>query len=183
MFTDDRLPKGGWAEVKPTTPYGQVPVMQSDGRMLAQSNAMMRYVCKLGGLYPEEPFSAALTDEVNDTCSDLFMCAFRYRGGDKAVLKADREKMVNEDIPKFAGGLEKRLQALGSKDFVLESVSMGDVAIFTLINSFKCNILEFVDPNILDEFSTIMGIYRSVCAIPEVVEWHKKHPIPNVEIA
>ncbi|HXF54779.1 MAG TPA: glutathione S-transferase family protein [Hyphomicrobiaceae bacterium] len=46
-------------------PMGQVPVIElDDGRHLAQSNAIIRYLARGSGLLPEDPYLAARVDEV-----------------------------------------------------------------------------------------------------------------------
>jgi len=59
-FEDERLPAdaAGYAEVARrraagTLPFGQVPVAEIDGRVYAQSNALVRYFGRLAGLYPD----------------------------------------------------------------------------------------------------------------------------------
>ncbi len=45
-------------------PHGQVPVVQfDDGRTLAQSNAIIRYLARGSTLLPEDPFNQAKADE------------------------------------------------------------------------------------------------------------------------
>ena len=58
-FEDERLPsdREGYAEVARRRaagllPFGQVPVAEIDGKMFAQSNALLRYFGRLAGLYP-----------------------------------------------------------------------------------------------------------------------------------
>jgi glutathione S-transferase len=43
-FEDERLSFADWPAMKPSTPYGQVPLMTIDGKTRTQSNAMLRYV-------------------------------------------------------------------------------------------------------------------------------------------
>ena len=49
-FEDNRLAFPNWAEFKPKTPYGQMPVMEitenGETRMIGQSMAQMFYVCR-----------------------------------------------------------------------------------------------------------------------------------------
>jgi glutathione S-transferase len=47
------------------SPMGQVPVVEfADGRCLAQSNAIIRYLARGSALLPEDPFLQAKVDEV-----------------------------------------------------------------------------------------------------------------------
>eukprot|EP00983_Pelagomonas_calceolata_P037326 1136288-Pelagomonas_calceolata.AAC.1 len=52
---DYLLKREEWAELKPKMPFGQVPVLEVDGKMLSQSSAMERYVAKLTDQYPSDP--------------------------------------------------------------------------------------------------------------------------------
>src|SRR4026207_2234847 len=60
QFVDERVPPSEWEQRKPNTPFGALPVLEVDGRTLAQSNAINRYVGKLTDLYPTDAWQAAL---------------------------------------------------------------------------------------------------------------------------
>ncbi|CAK0880835.1 unnamed protein product, partial [Prorocentrum cordatum] len=52
-FEDERVSFDKWQEMKPTTKYGQLPLMQiGDAEPLAQSGAMLRWCGRLARLYP-----------------------------------------------------------------------------------------------------------------------------------
>ena len=54
-------------------PFGQVPALDvGDGRILAQSSAILRYVATLGGLHPTDPLEAAHVDAVAAAEEDFF---------------------------------------------------------------------------------------------------------------
>ena len=53
-------------------PFGQFPVLQVDGKTIAQTGAIARYCGKLSGLYPTDNyFYAAKVDEVIDLATDI----------------------------------------------------------------------------------------------------------------
>src|SRR5882757_4554031 len=62
-FEDDRVQSTDWERRKADTPFGALPLLEVDGQILAQSNAINRYVGKLAKLYPSDPWQAALCDE------------------------------------------------------------------------------------------------------------------------
>ena len=51
-FEDDRVQTSDWERRKGDTPFGALPVLEVDGQIVAQSNAINRYVGKLADLYP-----------------------------------------------------------------------------------------------------------------------------------
>jgi hypothetical protein len=82
---------GRWPEVKPTTPLGQLPVLEVDGVMYAQSHAILRMLArKFGtilatprkkritnayysftGLYGDNELQAFYVDQFVDTVNDM----------------------------------------------------------------------------------------------------------------
>src|SRR5207253_11021410 len=63
-FEDERLTHDQWAARKASTPFGALPVLASDGRQLAQSNAILRFIGSQHGLHSVEPFEAAPHESV-----------------------------------------------------------------------------------------------------------------------
>src|SRR2546425_10714852 len=51
-FEDERLTRDQWAARKASTPFGALPVLAIDGRQLAQSNAILRFIGSQHGLHP-----------------------------------------------------------------------------------------------------------------------------------
>lgn len=49
-FTEDEITMENWPEKKPKMPMGQVPVLEVDGKMLAQSIAIGRYLANEHGI-------------------------------------------------------------------------------------------------------------------------------------
>ena len=66
-------------------PYGQVPALAVGGKILGQSSAIMRYIGKATGLYPEDPVVAALVDSILDSEADMTAgiscCRYQERFG------------------------------------------------------------------------------------------------------
>jgi glutathione S-transferase len=110
-----------------TLPFGQVPLLEiNDGggaagvTRVAQSGAILRYVCRLGGLYPtENALACAAVDAALDAEKDAFAAytaiKYRDRSGlsamDDAAL-ATAEAALNEEVlPRHLRQLEALLGA------------------------------------------------------------------------
>ncbi|KAI0566490.1 Glutathione S-transferase [Gracilaria domingensis] len=177
-FEDDRFAFSSWKDIKATTPYGAVPTMTVDGEVAAQSNAILRYVGKLGKLYPTCSLAALKVDEIVDTLADLAMVLYGYRGDDQEKLKEQRNKFVTEGIPRYAGALEKRLSLFGEGVYAVDDkLSIADIVITCFINSIKCGIMDFVPTDVFDEYPKLMAIHKTIMEQPSVVEWYEKYPI------
>lgn len=59
-FEDHRLsfPEFGAAKAAGVFKFGQLPCLEVDGEQVAQSDAILRYVGRLGGFYPEDLLQA-----------------------------------------------------------------------------------------------------------------------------
>lgn len=178
QYEDDRFSFPQFKEIKPTTPYGSVPTLTVDGEQMAQSGAILRYVGKLGNLYPSDPLTALKVDEVIEALVDLGNSMYSYRGSDAELLKAARKKFVDEDVPRYVGALEKRLELFGDASHAVgDQLTVADLVITCTVNSVQCGIMDYVPVDVLDAYPRINAIHKAVMENPKVVEWYKKYPI------
>ena len=70
-FEDRRVTGAPWQALKPTLPFGSLPVLEEDGRVLAQANAIMVYVGRTHGLHPSDPWEAAQHEAIMGSVEDL----------------------------------------------------------------------------------------------------------------
>ncbi|CAK4073859.1 unnamed protein product [Aphanomyces euteiches] len=112
-FDDVRITRPEFATKKSQLqlPFKQLPTLQVDGVVFAQSLAISRYVARLTGLYPEHsPLAALEADLAVDALTEAAFAMIR------AVVQErdeDRKKQLlidaNETIlPRLLGGLEER---------------------------------------------------------------------------
>jgi glutathione S-transferase len=67
-------------------PFGQVPVLEvAEGTFIGQSAAIVRYLGKRSGLYPEDPIAAAVVDSIMDEETDLLIGPAVYVYGGEGV--------------------------------------------------------------------------------------------------
>lgn len=166
-----------WPSLKPKTPLGSLPVLNVDGKEVVQSQAILRYVGKLGKLYPEDPWDALMVDQAIDTVQDFFLTLFTYMGDDKEKLKKARDQAFAVAGPRYLGGLEKILEGVSGGPYVLGNhLSTADLFIASMFILFTTGFLEFVPKHPLDGYTRLKGIYDAVLEIPEVQKYHKEHP-------
>ena len=92
-FEDKRV-KEEFPALKPTLPFGQLPVLQHDGITLSQSHAIARYVARLAGLYGKDAKEDALADMFDDAVTDAFTPFFMAKSDD------EKKKYFEETMPK-----------------------------------------------------------------------------------
>ncbi len=67
-FEDVRIGGEDWAKLKPSTPYGSIPVLEVDGngKMLAGSRSIQRYLAEKCGLAGSNDIENAEIDSIID---------------------------------------------------------------------------------------------------------------------
>jgi glutathione S-transferase len=128
----DTLKGGGrTSEFLKLNPFGQVPtVLFDDGRALAQSNAIIRYLARGSDLIPNDAYAAAQMDawlfwEQNSHEPYVAVCRFHtvYLGRPVSALDPNLVKRAD-------AALDQLERTLGGKRFLLgDALSLADVAL------------------------------------------------------
>ena len=161
-----------WPEFKPKTPYGVLPVLEVDGKMIAGSGPIARYVAEEHGLAGSNAFENAEIAGIIDVLND-FLLKYRPIGpfGEKdETRRAELKKEFEEkDIPRFLGTLEKR----ASEDGWLygAKVTYADFRAYTLFS-----MMEETVPGMLDNYPKLKKLKTSVENLPAIAKWIKERP-------
>jgi glutathione S-transferase len=156
-FEDDRLSREGFAARVRELPYGALPVLYVDGKPLAQSNAICRYVGKLTDLYPSDPWQAALCDEILDTVEEVTMHIGSTMSMDDQQKKDRRLKLVAETLPALLGGLEQRLKQGGGEFFVNNRMSVADLKASDLVGWLRSGMLDHIPTDFIEKVAPSIG--------------------------
>lgn len=71
-FEDHRVPYEDWSAMKPSMPFGSLPILTvDDDKVYSQSDAILLYAGKITGLYPRCPEKAMKVDEILGGAYDL----------------------------------------------------------------------------------------------------------------
>nr|CAH7720535.1 unnamed protein product [Callosobruchus chinensis] len=70
-FEDCRFNHEQWPQYKPNMPFGQVPVLEHEGKMAHQSLAIARYAAKQVKLVGKDDWEDLEIDSAVDTVNDL----------------------------------------------------------------------------------------------------------------
>jgi prostaglandin-H2 D-isomerase / glutathione transferase len=174
-FEDYRFAYPQFPEVRKTTPFGQVPVLEVDGVMVTQSDAILRYVGKLAGLYPTDPYQALMCDEVMNVLEDAAVkMGPTYRmSGD--ALKEARLALVNGSIPVYLKWLEKQLEAHGGEYFADNRLTIADLKAFVDIRTLSSGWLDHIPTDLVQEVAPKLQAYaQRIGELPAIVEYYAK---------
>jgi len=125
-----------WKTEKAKTPFGQLPVIEIDGKRYAQSVAMATYSAKIAGFFPEDNLKALEIDQVVQLAVDCLNTAVQAFHEKDEAKKAETLKHFNDvDAPRYFGMYEKLLKDSGTGYFVGNSLSLADFFVYDQVHT------------------------------------------------
>jgi glutathione S-transferase len=174
-FEDDRISFAEFGVMRGGTPLNAVPIVEIDGVVYTQSDAMCRYFGKLAGLYPADPWRAFLCDEVIDTVDDALVATIRTFGLEDESLKAAREDLAGGTFTRCLKLLESRLDAEGGDYFSGDALTIADIKTFVWTRSLASGILDHIPTGLVASVAPRLEDHRErIAAEPGVVAYYKK---------
>jgi glutathione S-transferase len=174
-FEDRRIARNDWSALRDTMPYQALPVLEVDGKVIAQSNTINRYLGKLSGLYPKDDWQAALVDEVMDAVEDITTrigSTFALEGEAK---KKAREALAAGSIAHFLRQLEARLKAGGGEWFVENRLTVADLKCYLLVRWLKSGVLDHIPAGIVDQNAPLLAKHlERVENFPAIKAYYKR---------
>ena len=159
-------------------PFGQFPVLQVDGKTIAQTGAIARFCGKLSGLYPKEnDFYAAKVDEVIDLATDITGKIRPALIEKEPEKKMEMRRELSETVlPHWLGFLETLLEDNGKTGyFVDDSLTVADLAAWRLCGWISGGIIDGIPETILDTSPLLNAHQNHISNLPIVAEWLEKN--------
>ncbi|KAI9565907.1 hypothetical protein GHT06_009705 [Daphnia sinensis] len=172
-FEDFRFEREDWPKYKAGTPFGQVPVLEVDGKPLAQSNAIARYLARQHGLAGQNDWEQSQADMYVDCIYDLI-------GGTRPIIHETDKDKQKEMFQKFLQDVvnphlqkvEQQLINNGSGFLVGKSITWADLAYY----SFFSPMMERLGEAILDSTPHLKKLVAHVGSIPQIKKYVETRP-------
>ncbi|XP_036147084.1 glutathione S-transferase-like [Monomorium pharaonis] len=173
-FVDERFEIEDWPKLKPTMPFGKVPVLEVDGKKIDQSVAICRYLAKQCGLAGKDDWEALLIDAAVDTIHDLRanIAAFSYEKNEEA--KTEKLKAAKETVPFYLERLDAQVQENGGY-FVGGALSWADFTFVGLLDYMN----HMMKENIIEKYENLKQLQKTVEEVPAIKRWLEKRPPGN----
>ncbi|XP_045112983.1 hematopoietic prostaglandin D synthase-like [Portunus trituberculatus] len=162
-----------WPFKKPEMPYGHVPVLFVDGKPLCQSVSICRYLGRMHGLFVDDPWEAALGDEVADAVNDLIQPAGQIAYA-RLANETEKYKMLATEfhtttLPPTIRELDRRLDG---RDWFCGS-KMTWVDLFA-----ACYLKEITlqHEGSLDAVPRLKKHVEKIAKLPQIEKWLKERP-------
>ena len=114
--------------------FGQVPMLETDdGKHLVQSWAILRFLGRKYGYYPEDPETAWKIDSTIDAVEDYLNAYFKFHFESNEEKKAIAKENWLKMLPTWVAAIEKRLEANKPSKYIAgDKISIADFALATI---------------------------------------------------
>uniref|UniRef100_A0A914EER2 glutathione transferase n=1 Tax=Acrobeloides nanus TaxID=290746 RepID=A0A914EER2_9BILA len=174
-YEDKHISFEEWPNMKTTTPFGQLPILEVDGKPLAQSFAIARFLAREHGLAGKDDWESAQLDAIADfmkdvatECRPYFMALMGRGEGDKDELY---NTVFKTSMEKNMPVLEKLLKESGSGFFAKSGVSWVDFYIANFMETF-----EELGPSVMSAYKDLLKHKETVYALPQLKKYLESRP-------
>ncbi|EFP83149.2 glutathione Stransferase [Puccinia graminis f. sp. tritici] len=162
-FIDERLSSEEFAKIKETLPFGQVPILTVDEKLvIPHETAILKYVGRLAGLYPDDLQEVVKVDAamciVDDLSAAVVACWAPEHPGKEMVTKI----WIEERIPKLFGYIDRYLANAGTTFSAGNSLTVADLRLYWAITYFKSGRLQKLPIDLIDNYPSIIQLYQAI---------------------
>mmetsp|Transcript_19779 Transcript_19779/g.24399 ORF Transcript_19779/g.24399 Transcript_19779/m.24399 type:complete len:236 (-) Transcript_19779:225-932(-) len=194
-FTNKVMTFGEFTDSKSSLPLGQLPLLDiEEGEFkstVTQSSAILRYIGKMGGLYPKDDDVIAMRiDEIMSILDDFTAPLILTVQGPVRALISDnqewsteekvaiRKRWIAQTLPRFLGNIENVLSKSESGWTVGDSLTIADLKLYCELNWISGGILDGIPTDVLDNYPACLKLKEKVKAHEGVKKWTDKYSKP-----
>lgn len=173
-YEDRRVDRASeWPALKPDTPYGTLPVLEVDGKALAGSSTIARYLAEEFGLAGADAFENAQIDSISDLVDDLTQYMVGAFFEKDETRKAElRKELEEKHFPRYLGILS-RLVTEGSSGWLFGSKLMwADLKVTAVLDTIGAT-----SPEVLPKYPALVALKDSVEKLPNIAKWIAQRPV------
>ena len=152
-FDDERISFEQFGAMRTGFRFNAVPVLKIDGAEVTQSNAMIRYVGKMAGLYPSDDLQALYCDEAMGAVEDLTHYIVQSFGLPDDELRIARERLVNGWMTVILTGLGELLERSGGQFFADSRLTVADLKVLGQTQALRSGRIEHVPTDLVDRLA------------------------------
>lgn len=164
--------------------FGQVPMLEVDGKHeLVQSSAILRYLSKIAGLYPEDPLVAARIDAALDQEIDAFtgttVVSYTTRFGidlDGSAKTKAYEDISSQVLPRHLENVQN-LFKISTTGWIAgtEEPSPADFVWFSRLHDFVREKAEYHDKiKTLEDYPALRAFVEKMKSLEAIKEYYEK---------
>ncbi|KAF5279376.1 hypothetical protein FQA39_LY05486 [Lamprigera yunnana] len=174
-FEDFRFAHNEWLNIKPSMPFGKVPVLEYDGKQFHQCIAICRYVAKKVNLVGSDDLENMEIDAVVDTIYEFKeKIALYHYERDPNIRKMRKDPVFNKTIPFYLTHFEEIAKA-NNGHFVSGKLTWADIFFVGLLELLN----HMTNMDIIANCPNLQKMKRNVLSLPTIQAYIEKRPTPE----
>ncbi|XP_053402365.1 glutathione S-transferase 1-like isoform X1 [Mercenaria mercenaria] len=175
-FEDSRFSFEEWNSLKPTMPFGQAPVLLVDGKTLAQSGAIARFLAREFGLAGKNSWEQGMVDQYMELATEMMDEIVKWYFEKDEEKKKERLKNLNEAVyPKYLGLFQNALEQNGGNYFVGTELTAADLAVLDIFDTPM-----YYTPNFMDSFPKLKAHRERIASLENLANYIKKRNVTDL---
>eukprot|EP00474_Spongospora_subterranea_P010085 CRZ10543.1 hypothetical protein [Spongospora subterranea] len=175
-FVDERIAFADWPKLKPSTPFGGLPIMVMDGKTYAQSRPLLRYAGKRTGIHPDDPLAALEIEMIVDGLYDIFVAMGTVRQDKDPQSKVQRQMEFKEKIfPHMMSSIDDLVGKTNPNYCIGESLTIADLMLYNVLDFFQKGVVDFMPKDCTKPYANSSKIHDHVVKHGKVAQWRQKH--------
>ena len=173
-YEDKRVDRDEWAKLKPSTPTGQLPILEVNGKAMHGSRPIARLVAERYGLAGSTDMENAELGGIIDFLFDFIKNLIPWFYEQDEEKKAELAKNIAKDhIPKFWSIFEKWIQENKSEDGWIygNKPTYADFSIYCILDT-----MPLLDPDFFTTYPGVAKLKAAVEALPNIAKWLQERP-------
>ncbi|XP_043486269.1 glutathione S-transferase-like isoform X1 [Polistes fuscatus] len=171
-FEDITFDSNDWpTKIKPTTPFGLVPMLEVDGKKISQSVAISRYLAKQFKLTGKDDWEDLEIDATVDTIHDLRAKIGAYFYETNPEVKAAKLEVAKEVVPFILERLDAQVKSNGGY-FVGGALTWADLTFVALLYYLN----HMMKSNIIEKYDNLTALQDKVLNLPGIKKWIEIRP-------
>ncbi len=173
-FEDVRIKREDWPALKPTTPFGGLPVLEMPGQPpLGHSNAILVLIGRAYGLHPKDNFEAARHEAMLVHVEDIrAVVGPTMRIAAEDEKKKAREELCASFLPTWGANAEKHIGE--GPFFGGATLQVVDIKLYMAVRWFAGGKVDHIPATIFSGFPKLMGIHDAVRDHERVKSWYAR---------
>jgi len=154
-----------WVALKPSTPFGKLPILEVDGEVISQSKSIERFLAHRFGLGGSDEIQSAKVDSVIDQLNDVCnaMMKAHFAGGE------EKSSFFANTLPGDLAVLEAFAAKNGQDAFVGDNITWADI-------KFLCFLPGVPIVTLAENFPHLKKIAARVNANEGIKSWLENRP-------
>ncbi|XP_072389821.1 glutathione S-transferase-like [Diabrotica undecimpunctata] len=171
-FEDVRIEHADWPSLKPKTPFGELPVLEIDGKKYTQGVSLARYVANIVGLVGKTNEENLEIEIAVNIVSELLITAYEFHYEPNEEKKKQNLKKLNELMDKYLPVLDEAARK-NEGHLVTNRLTWADIFFVTSYEDIR-HVLKNKD--IVKDFSGLQNLKKNVLAEKNIKQYIQNRP-------